>query len=489
MRLDEFQWSRNPRGLHVTSIFQTPLPVERYTAMRAGWCKLVAAGFEYVDDCATLLSIGITPVVRLYLGRWGAAPMNLFWRDIMLAFRSVGVRWFEFYNEPNLDVEWPMGTDPDWRNFEGMIKPLMDNWLTWAEFTISIGGYPGFIPLAESDHPRYAAVRWMDEFLNYLHSAHKERFRAVLANGAYCATHPYILNHFYQTVPGGGPFALRRPEEQRADEPGWHFEYPYDPVCQRSDPGRTVYGGTAQTPYGDPVGLIAMGRMFNERCAMLFGSSAIPVLGTEGGIWPFRNGVFQQDNRYPPYTEQNHPEATAAMFKWISEQSPPWMFGLTLWKEDEYYAPDPVRAIGRMGELAVVAKAVPPLETMGEQIVVANDVRPLASYGPGPIQGTATYHFILLAQGLDSSWFFDTARAYWDTFRPIVTTDLSLIDFVSFDESVAITIVSPPDLMQTLMQAAAIPYPNAYLDLITATDIAEVARIFDDRVSVNRRFG
>ena len=28
--------------------------------------KLVAAGFEYVDDCATLLSLGITPVVREY---------------------------------------------------------------------------------------------------------------------------------------------------------------------------------------------------------------------------------------------------------------------------------------------------------------------------------------------------------------------------------------------------------------------------------------
>jgi hypothetical protein len=473
--------------MHVASIFQTPLPIERYTAMHCGWCKIIAAGYEYVDDCALLLARGITPVVRLYLGRWGARPFDRYWRDVMVAFANVGVKWFEFYNEPNLDVEWPQGFDPDWRDTNNVIRPLMDNWLAWAEFTIALGGYPGFIPLAESDHPRYAAVRWMDAFLNYLHSTHPERFAAVLANGAYCATHPYILNHFYQQVPGGPPWVPRRPEEQRAEEGGWHFEYPYDPISQRADPGRTVYGGTAQTPYGDPVGLIAMGRMFNERCALLFGSQNVPVVGTEGGIWSFRGQSFQQDNRYPPYSEQNHPEATGAMFKWISEQAPPWFFGLALWKEDEYYVPDPVRTIGRLGELPVVRKTVPPLNVMGRGF--SGGARPIPQYGPGPIQGEANFHIVLLAPGMDSGWFFDTAREYWNRFRPIVTLDLSLIDYIPFAQSVALTIISPPELMETLRQAAALPYPNAYLDLIEATDRDAVMRIFNDRVSVNRRFG
>jgi hypothetical protein len=491
LRLDEYQWSRNPRGLHVQSIFQTPLPIERYTAMRCGWCKLIAAGYEYVDDCATLLANGITPCVRLYMGRWGAAPMNSYWRDIMIAFASVGVKWFEFYNEPNLDVEWPEGYDPDWRDFEGAIRPLMDHWLAWAEFTINIGGYPGFIPLAESDNPRYAATRWMDAFLNYLHQAHRQRFADVLANGGYCATHPYILNHFYQQVPGGGPWSARGMREQNAEEGGWHFEYPYDPICQRSDPGRTVYGGTAQTPNGDPVGLIAMGRMFNERCAMLFGSQAVPVLGTEGGIWAFRPGVFQQDNRYPPYDEVSQAQATAAMFKWISEQAPPWMFGVCLWKEDEYYIPGPVPAIGRMGELPVLARNVPAIEVMGSGYspVLANGGRPVPQYGPGPIQGEADFHIVLLAPGLDTSFFFDTARAYWDRYRPIVTTDLTLVDLIPFARSAAITIITPPELAETLRQAATLPYPNAYLDVIETTDMATVANLFAARVQVNRRFG
>jgi hypothetical protein len=487
LRLDEFQWSRNPRGLHVASIYQTPLPIDRYTAMRCGWCKIIAAGYEYVDDCATLLSLGITPIVRLYLGRWGARPMDFFWREVMIAFASVGVKWFEFYNEPNLGVEWEEGFDPDWRDFNNVIKPLMDNWLTWAEFTINIGGYPGFIPLAESDNPRYAATRWMDAFLNYMHSAHQERFRAVLANGGYCATHPYILNHFYQEQPGGGPYSARRAEDQRANEGGWHFEYPYDPISQRADPGRTVYGGTAQTPNGDPVGLIAMGRMFNERCALLFGSQAVPVVGTEGGIFPFR-GSYQQDTRYPAYSEVNHGEATAAMFRWIAEQAPPWFFGVALWKEDEYYIPGPVAAIGRLGEIQAVAKSVPPVAVMAVE-VAANGARPVPQYGPGPIQGEANFHLIVLAPGLDSSWFFDNARAYWERFRPIVTADLSLVDYIPFAQSAAITIISPPDLMQTLTQAAMMPYPNAYIDPIEAVDQATVARIFAERVAVDRRFG
>ncbi|MGV2435837.1 MAG UNVERIFIED_CONTAM: hypothetical protein LVT10_14015 [Anaerolineae bacterium] len=65
-------------------------------------------------------------------------------------------------------------------------------------------GYPGFIPLAESDTPNLAAVRWMDAMLNDLANRHYERFLNVLRSGCYCATHPYILNHFYQERVGGG---------------------------------------------------------------------------------------------------------------------------------------------------------------------------------------------------------------------------------------------------------------------------------------------
>lgn len=487
MRLDQFQWSRNPRGLHVASAFQTPLELDRYSSPSFGWAKLLAAGTEYVDDAGWLIERGITPVVRLYLGRWGAAPFNRQLRDITVQFVRAGVKWFEFYNEPNLGVEWPEGFDPDWRDVDNVIRPLMDNWLLWAEFMISMGCYPGFISLAESDHPKYAAVRWMDAFLNYLAQNHFERFRYVLANGMYVATHPYILNHFYQERPGGGPLSARPPELQNAEEGGWHFEYPYDPISQADDPGRTLYGGTALTPHGDPVGLLAMGRMFNERAAAIFGSQAVPVLGTEGGIWPFRDVPHQQDNRYPAYTPHSQAEATVAMFEWIAREAPPWFFGVTLWKEDEYYGFGRARAIDRLEQIPPVLKQIPPLNVMGDGAPpwLATPAAP----GPGPIHGQADFHMVIFAPGLDSRWFFETAQPYWNLFRPIVTDTVELINFIPSTQSLAATVLCPPELVETMTRVIREHYPNVWFDLIVADDLATVAETLNMRVRVNRRFG
>lgn len=489
MRLDEYLWSRNPRGLHVKSALVTPLQFSRWQDGHFGWVKLVAAREEYVDDAYEFLRMGITPVVRLYRGRWGAAPMDQALRDQTLIYLEAGVKWFEFYNEPNLPIEWPEGVDIDWRN-TGIMHALMDNWLTWAEFVVSQGGYPGFIALAESDDPKASAVRWMDTWLAYLADRHRDRFRYVLANGAYCATHPYILNHFYQERPGGGPRSARRPEEQNAAEGGWHFEYPYDPICQASDPGRTVYGGTGLTPYGDPVGLTAMGRMFNERCAALFGTQAVPVLGTEGGIFPFRDQpAYQQDRRYPPYTLHSQAEGTVAMFDWIARNAPPWFFGVCLWKEDEYYEYD-VPAARRLREIGPVPKAVPAISVMADGYgseLLGTEIA--AVPGPGPIHGEADFHMVILAPGLDPDWFFNYAAGYWNIFRPIVTTNIELVDFVPGEKSLAVTVISPDAFVEAMTERIKVQYPNVWFDLIVADDMQGVADVFANRTQRHQRFG
>ena len=487
MRLDEYQWSRNPRGLHVRQVLVTPLDFARWTAPRFGWVKLVEAQYEYVDDAQTFLSLGITPVVRHYVERPGAYPFTQDIRDRTLAYIRAGVKWFEFYNEPNLPIEWPPGTWIDWRNYDGIIRPLMDNWLAWAEFVVSQGAYPGFPALAESDAPDSAAVRWMDAFLNYLARAHYNRFRNLLANGLYVATHPYILNHYYQQMPGGGPLSARPPEAQNAREPGWHFEYPYDPICQFRDPGRTVFGGTPLTPNGDPVGLTAMGRMFNERCQQIWGTQAVPVLGTEGGIFPFDDAdvpFYQQDNRYPPYTSYSQAEGTVAMFEWIARQAPPWFFGVCLWKEDEYYKTGPVRAIARLQETPPILCSVPPLDVFGG----GQYFGPMT--GPGPLQGEPSFHAIVLAPGLDTRWFFDTARAYWNQFRPMVTTAWNFIEHIPPSRSLAVTVIAPPDMADALRQSIQQKYPNVLFDLILAVNSpGQVADVLNARVRSNRRFG
>src|SRR5690606_19860183 len=243
---------------------------------------------------------------------------------------------------------------------------------------------------------------------------------------------------------------------------GWHFEYPYDPLQQSIDPGRTVFGGTALTPYGDPVGLIAMGRMFNERCAQWFGTQAVPVLGTEGGIFPFLSGdhgrFYQQDNRYPPYDEVSQAQATIAMFDWIARQAPPWMFGVCLWKEDEYYNPHKTLAILRMEEAPPYFKAVPPLEVMADPLAAPQEI----VAGPGPIHGQADFHMVILGPGVNTDWIFETARPYWELFRPIVTDDLSLIDFFISDKSLAATVIAPPQYVTIMTERIKDKYLNVW---------------------------
>jgi hypothetical protein len=485
MRLDEYIWSRNPRGLHVQRVLITPLDHSRWTDAHFGWAKLVAAGDEYVDDAAQFIAAGITPVVRLYVERPGSMPFNGYMQELTRQYAAVGVKWFEFYNEPNLVIEWPDGTaNISWSNFDGMIRPLVDNWMNWAEFIISLGCYPGFTAFAESADYHSSAVFWMDQMLGYIARTYADRFRNILANGAFCATHPYILNHYYQEVPGGGPTSYRAPEQQNAREGGWHFEYPYDPICQRTDPGRTVYGGTPLTPYGDPVGLTAMGRMFNERCAALFGTQAVPVVGTEGGIWPFlyepgKPAERQQDNRYPPYTRDSQAEGTVALFEWAATQAPPWFFGVCLWKEDEYYEAGGgfVPAIGRLRETPPLLKTVLPLDVVG-------------ALGPGPIKGEPTFHAVIVAPGLDPRWFFETAQPYWNRYRPIVTTSWEFIERIPSDKSLAVTVIAPPDMTDSMTQAIHKRFPNVLFDLlIAAGDPKSVADTLNARVWSNKRFG
>jgi hypothetical protein len=492
MRISDYEWSRNPRGLHNKRVLITPLEIDRWSEMGAGWAKLVAAEGEYLNACRELLARNITPVIRPYRARWGARPMDREMRDQIIAYREVGVRWFEFYNEPNLPIEWPPGVNIHWQNSSIMI-PLIENWMDWAEFIIAIGGYPGFTALAESDAPDAAAVPWYDTWFNYLADNYYERFRWILANGAYCATHPYILNHFYQQKPGGGPLSARQPEDQNGNEGGWHFEDPYDPICQASDPGRTVYGGTALTPRGDPVGLLAMGRMFNERCTQLFGTRAVPVFGTEGGIFPFSDQPFyQQDSRYPPYTHESQAEATVAMFNWISTNAPPWFFGVALWKEDDYFEPGRARAVHRMRESPFIARTVPDIPVILGDVrypSIGDDAVFAPVPGPAPIHGQADFHIVIVAGGLDAGWFIDTTRAYWDQFRPIITNRAELADYITSDFSLAVTVIAPPDAVEPLRERIAGQYPNVWFDVVLATSAADVERVFYRRAQRRQRFG
>jgi hypothetical protein len=140
MRLDEYQWSRNPRGMHNK---QAPFQMnfDRLVAMKMGLAKLVAIDGEYVKDVQPLMARGVTPIVRIWRPNFGAGAPDEMLGEIR-RYVDVGARWFEFYNEPNLKIEWPADNPPNYTNVDTQIAPLLENWMKWAETIISWGAYP-----------------------------------------------------------------------------------------------------------------------------------------------------------------------------------------------------------------------------------------------------------------------------------------------------------------------------------------------------------
>jgi hypothetical protein len=479
MQLSEYQWSGNPRGMHNTGAY-VPLGLEGYRRTQMGWVKLVTGGEEFAADCGWMLSNNITPVIRLYRAEPGAMPVDGVLRNQWSIYASYGVKWFEFYNEPNFaSPEWPsdMADLVDHRNVDEVIRPLCENWLDFAETIINMGCYPAFPALGETVGVN-GALQWLEAMLGYLRDNWRDRFINVMNNGLWCATHPYALNHWYQEVPGS-PATPRLPAQYNAQEPGWHFEYPYDPFTQAYDPGRTLWGGTPSTPYGDPNGILAMGMAFNQRLQEWFGGAPLPVFGTEGGIYPLPiNEAQQPDTRFPPYDRTAHAHGTVAMFNWIATQAPPWMLGMALWKEDEYYN-NGLPAIQFM-------ESMPQMPRGGLWGTVPTAV----PRGPGPINGEPSLHAVILAPGLETRWFFETAQSYWNTYRPIVTTVWDFIDAIPYDRSLATTVITPPEMADAMRQVIQQQYPNVLFDLIIITDsVDQVAEVFNQRVWSNRRFG
>ena len=105
---------------------------------------------------------------------------------------------------------------------------------------------------------------------------------------------------------------------------------------------------------------------------------------------------------------------------------------------------------------------------------------------PGPIHGEPSFHMVILAPGLEPKWFFETARPYWNTFRPIVTTIWDFINYIPHDRSLAVTVIAPFDMAtMALARVAATLTKAGHLisvagggDTVSALNLAEVADDF-----------
>jgi hypothetical protein len=506
MNLRDYKWSFNPRGLHNNGVYKVPI-LDRYVSPHMGWVKLVTGSDDYLTVIPEIVGHGMTPIVRIFLPETGAEPPAPEWDAMMSRYISMGVLWFELYNEPNQGVEWPKNENGDpiinltYKNRTEIIKPLMDNWLVWAERVIALGAYPAFPAMTDTTEPELATTLWLEACLSYLAETNYQRFVNVANNGMWKATHPYILNHFYQRKTGAAEYTPRAYQQLKGAEAGWHFEYPYDPLQQHYDPGRTVFGGTKLTPYGDPNGLLSTGEVFQQLVKKYFNIGPIPVVGTEGGIdVPSVDGLLQFDRRYPPFNLNAHAEATLAMFRWIATQGPPWFWGLTLWLEDLYYPEgEPIPAINKLIAEPPLLKVVPNVDTSsgtvydprtGEQVGLQPQDNTIDLPGPGPVSGTSVdYHWLVLAPGLQADWFFVAANRYWQTFRPTVLAEWELIASIPTDKSAAVTVLARPDTIAYMDEKVRDRWPNIYYDPVVFDTMVSMQAELDRRATQLKRFG
>jgi len=376
----------------------------------------------------------------------------------------------------------------------------MNNWMDWAEKIIKMGAYPAFPALTETVDPNLATTLWLETMISYVRDTAAERFARIVNSGLWFATHPYLFNHFYQE-PRGGPRYLSRPASQfNANEGGWHFEYPYDPLQQRRDPGRTVFGGTALSPLGDPNGLLNTAEASQQLLRKYFGMGPLPVIGTEGGIDVPKDGKpVQMDNRYPAVNLESHAEGTMAMWDWLVTTGPPWFWGLTLWLEDDYFFSDgrPIAAMQRMIDEPPLLMTVEGIDPSRGAIYKLTKDEPGTSAprpkspepGPGPIEGSPDYHWLVLAPGLQADWFFQAARNYWQTFRPTVLTDWRMIRNVPASKSMAVTVLARSDTIAYLNKRIRDTWPNLYYDAIVYDNLSQMQAELDRRADVLKRFG
>ena len=99
------------------------------------------------------------------------------------------------------------------------------------------------------------------------------------------------------------------------------------------------------------------------------------------------------------------------------------------------------------------------------------------------------YHFLILAPGLAGAWFLQAARQYWLRFKPIVTDDWQLIDYMPEGASVAVTVLANPDIVNVLRTQTGGLREDIRLDVVVARDLPMMEVFLNRRAEAGQPFG
>lgn len=276
--------------------------INELLAMNIKWVKLLDnGGGSSKSICQKLLANQIIPIVRLYRDRPNPLQLNDEQKQTVKDLVALGVRYVECTNEPNLESEWQVGA---WQS-GGNPELVMQNWVPDAKAVIAAGGYPAFPALAQCGlQPEHGSINWTVNAFEWLDEQAHADAEYIFTHGGWIAVHAATLNHCYKDSDGN-----------------WHFEYPYDPICQKDQPGKTILQ--------DDNSLIGY-RMPAKLLQDHFGLQ-VPVISTEGGVLVPQSGWEQLDSRYPGYDEVGHAERTVAMFQWLRTNAEDYFFAMCPW--------------------------------------------------------------------------------------------------------------------------------------------------------------
>jgi hypothetical protein len=99
------------------------------------------------------------------------------------------------------------------------------------------------------------------------------------------------------------------------------------------------------------------------------------------------------------------------------------------------------------------------------------------------------YHFMILAPGLQSAWFFQAAKQFWQRYQPIVTDNWELLSYIPEEAPVAVTLLARPDTAAFAQGQVEAQRPGVFLDMIVVDDLPMMEAILNQRAETGQPFG
>lgn len=260
--------------------------------MGVKWVKLLHDGGEGLAEL--LLENDIMPVVRLYRPQPNPGVLSAKEIEYMERYLRLGVKYFEFNNEPELDVEWRGGQVP-----ENALEVVARNAIRDMELILEKGGYPAVPALATGS--KWDLVGKICELGgDYL-----------FEGGVWQAIHNYAINHpldypYDEVNQKGAPVS---PEEyERLASEIWDTQTAWGAdTIEMVNERRRAGANPGATINEDPSAWRSY-EFFDHMVRKHLGRS-IPILSTENGIMV----GDRADPRYPRVTPNLHKERTLEM--------------------------------------------------------------------------------------------------------------------------------------------------------------------------------